>query len=73
MRIDYGGSFTLMSAVLSFLVFLSMRFSEEYPVGRTYPMNRLCSDVVHYSGHPRLCISRWLSLASSSSSSSGSS
>jgi len=30
-RIDYGGSFTLLCAVLSILVFLSMRYSEEYP------------------------------------------
>ncbi|CAL1703142.1 unnamed protein product [Somion occarium] len=30
-RIDYGGSFTLLGAVLSFLIFLSTRFSEEYP------------------------------------------
>ncbi|KZT11174.1 vacuolar amino acid permease [Laetiporus sulphureus 93-53] len=30
-RIDYGGSFTLMGAVLSVLVFLSTRFSEEHP------------------------------------------
>lgn len=30
-RIDYGGSFTLLISVLSFLVFLSTRFSEEDP------------------------------------------
>ncbi|KAM5542022.1 hypothetical protein V8D89_004332 [Ganoderma adspersum] len=30
-RIDYAGSATLLLTVLSFLVFLSMRFSEEYP------------------------------------------
>ncbi|GBE82865.1 Multidrug resistance protein [Sparassis crispa] len=30
-RIDYGGSFTLLFAVLSVLVFLSTRYSEEYP------------------------------------------
>ncbi|THH21242.1 hypothetical protein EUX98_g8426 [Antrodiella citrinella] len=30
-RIDYGGSFTLLCAVLSILVFLSTRYSEEYP------------------------------------------
>ncbi|KAI0761482.1 vacuolar amino acid permease [Trametes elegans] len=30
-RIDYGGSATLLITVLSVLVFLSMRFSEEYP------------------------------------------
>ncbi|KAI0668302.1 vacuolar amino acid permease [Trametes maxima] len=30
-RIDYGGSATLLLAVLSVLVFLSMRFSEEQP------------------------------------------
>ncbi|EJF58032.1 MFS general substrate transporter [Dichomitus squalens LYAD-421 SS1] len=30
-RIDYGGSATLLVTVLAFLVFLSMRFSEEHP------------------------------------------
>ncbi|KAI0927773.1 hypothetical protein AcV7_009480 [Taiwanofungus camphoratus] len=30
-RIDYGGSFTLLGAVLSMLVFLSTRYSEERP------------------------------------------
>ncbi|KAI0956555.1 hypothetical protein AcW1_005206 [Taiwanofungus camphoratus] len=30
-RIDYGGSFTLLGAVLSVLVFLSTRYSEERP------------------------------------------
>ncbi|KIP03380.1 hypothetical protein PHLGIDRAFT_121639 [Phlebiopsis gigantea 11061_1 CR5-6] len=30
-RIDYTGSFTLLLAVLSFLIFLTTRFSEEYP------------------------------------------
>ncbi|KAH9857446.1 vacuolar amino acid permease [Lenzites betulinus] len=30
-RIDYGGSAALLSAVLSILVWLSMRFSEEHP------------------------------------------
>ncbi|KAI0355184.1 vacuolar amino acid permease [Trametes cingulata] len=30
-RIDYGGSATLLVSVLSILVFLSMRFSEEHP------------------------------------------
>ncbi|EKM56125.1 uncharacterized protein PHACADRAFT_184826 [Phanerochaete carnosa HHB-10118-sp] len=30
-RIDYGGSFTLFMSVLAFLVFLSTRYSEEYP------------------------------------------
>ncbi|KAI0684014.1 vacuolar amino acid permease, partial [Cytidiella melzeri] len=30
-RIDYGGSLTLLISVLSFLIFLSTRFSEEHP------------------------------------------
>jgi len=30
-RIDYGGSFTLLGSVLSVLIFLSNRFSEEHP------------------------------------------
>ncbi|KAF9228964.1 vacuolar amino acid permease [Gyrodon lividus] len=30
-RIDWGGSFTLLIAVGSFLVFLSMKFNEDYP------------------------------------------
>ncbi|THH21457.1 hypothetical protein EW146_g100 [Bondarzewia mesenterica] len=30
-RIDYGGSASLLGAVLSFLIFLSMRYNEEYP------------------------------------------
>jgi len=34
-RIDYGGSITLLGSVLSVLIFLSNRFSEEHPVGRS--------------------------------------
>ncbi|KAH9923694.1 MFS general substrate transporter [Epithele typhae] len=30
-RIDYGGTLTLLGTVLSFLIFLSTRFSEEHP------------------------------------------
>ncbi|KAI0074691.1 MFS general substrate transporter [Panus rudis PR-1116 ss-1] len=30
-RIDYGGSITLLIAVLSFLIFLSTKYNEEYP------------------------------------------
>uniref|UniRef100_A0A8H7XZF8 Major facilitator superfamily (MFS) profile domain-containing protein n=1 Tax=Psilocybe cubensis TaxID=181762 RepID=A0A8H7XZF8_PSICU len=44
-RIDYGGTFSLLAAVASVLLFLSMRFSEGLPLASPYVHVPLCSAI----------------------------